>query len=267
MSLLDGYITVPEDTEYLPEGSEVEVLLNPFQKSYELNFIGSHDPLLQSIVANLPGYDKVRIVNVGSLSGLQALKSGVADLAGTHLLDPATGEYNLPIVRQLDIKHVLVLIGYRREQGLMYRKNTGPVSSFKDMVHKHLRFVNRNPGSGTRVLIDHMLEEEARQLGISPEELKKRLTGYTFEVKTHEAVAYLISRGIVDVGIGVKYIAERYGLDFKPITSERYDIVIRKEAYTNEIVSQIIDKIRSLDKTELPTGYSLDKKTGTIIEL
>jgi putative molybdopterin biosynthesis protein len=112
-----------------------------------------------------------------------------------------------------------------------------------------------------------MLEEEARQLGISPEELKKRLTGYTFEVKTHEAVAYLISRGIVDVGIGVKYIAERYGLDFKPITSERYDIVIRKEAYTNEIVSQIIDKIRSLDKTELPTGYSLDKKTGTIIEL
>jgi len=267
MSLLDGYITVPEDTEYLPEGTEVDVLLNPLQKNYELNIIGSHDPLLQSIVANLPGYDKVRMVNVGSLSGLQALKSGVADMAGTHLLDPATGEYNLPIIRQLDIKQALVLIGYRREQGFIYRKNTEPVSSFKDIIDKHLRFVNRNPGSGTRVLIDHMLEEESRQLGISPEEMKKRLTGYTFEVKTHEAVAYLISRGIVDVGIGVKYIAERYGLEFKPITSERYDIVIRKEAYTNKIVSQIIEKIRNLDKATLPAGYSLDAKTGTIIEL
>jgi putative molybdopterin biosynthesis protein len=267
MMLLDGYIVIPEDSEYLPEGSEVEVLVNPFQKSYEVNIIGSHDPLLQSIVAELPSHDKVRVVNVGSLSGLQALKSGVADIAGTHLLDPETGEYNLPIIRQLDIKNAVLLVGYRREQGFVYRKNAEPISSFKDIIDRKLRFINRNPGSGTRVLIDHLLEQEAAHCGTTPEELKNKLTGYTFEVKTHEAVAYLISRGVGDVGIAVKYIADKYNLGFTPIVSERYDLTIRKESLAKEIVSKIVENVKKLRSRDLPTGYILEHETGRILEI
>lgn len=269
MVLVDGFAVVPENLEYAPEGSELEVVLNPFQRAYRVNIIGSHDPLLQSIVASIPEAGEVRVVNVGSLAGLQAVKSGVADIAGTHLLDPETGEYNVPYVKRLGIRDAVLVKGYKREQGFVYRKEVGPVSSFAEVIEGGYRFVNRNPGSGTRVLVDHLLEEEARGKGVDAAELKERLKGYSFEVKTHEAVAYLVSRGVADVGVAVRYVAERYGLGFTYLASEEYDLLVRKESLEKSAVKRIIEALRELSRRGDAglKGYIVGPETGSIIEL
>ncbi|MEZ0345849.1 MAG: molybdopterin biosynthesis protein [Infirmifilum sp.] len=263
MVLFDGFIVVKEEDEYLPQGSKVEVMPNPFSKPYEVNIIGSHDPLLQEIVGGLP-QGVVRMVNVGSTAGLQAVKSGVGDIAGTHLLDPATGEYNLPYLKQYGITGAVLVRGYLREQGFVFRHEIGSVESLLEVVSRGLSFVNRNPGSGTRVLIDKMLEEESRRSGVDLEEIKKNLKGYTFEVKTHEAVAYLVSQGVADVGVALRFVAEKYGLAFKSLTWERYDLLVNAKSLSNPRVRSIIERVKNLTREDLEAyaGYKVDGETG-----
>ncbi|MCX8161712.1 MAG: molybdopterin-binding protein, partial [Candidatus Bathyarchaeota archaeon] len=165
LSLVDGYIVVPENLEYAPQGYSLKVLVSPFWKLYDANIIGSHDPLLQYMVGCIASTENIRILNVGSMAGLHAVKMGIADLAGVHLLDYETREYNVPLVRKLGLKDVLLVRGYLREQGFVYRRDTVQVSSIGDIIDRSLSFVNRNPGSGTRILIDLLLEEEARRRG------------------------------------------------------------------------------------------------------
>ena len=267
LSFVDGFVVVPESEESLPQGSRVSVLVSPFWRPVEVNIIGSHDPLLQELVAMLPGRERVRMLNVGSTAGLSAVKSGVADVAGTHLLDPGSGEYNVPHARAMGLRDALLVRGFLREQGFVYRGE--PVSSFSEIVERGLRFVNRNPGSGTRALVDHLIETEAGRLGVAPEELRGRLRGYTFEVKTHEAVAYLVAKGVADVGVALRYVAQKYGLGFTPIGFERYDLVVRKDSAGKQLVRELLELLctRGRELASRMPGYAADSATCMVLEL
>lgn len=268
LSLVDGYIIVPENLEYVPQNYGLKVLVNPFWKLYDVNIIGSHDPLLQHIVGYISSTENIRMLNLGSMAGLNMVKTGIADVAGVHLLDYETREYNIPFVKKLGLNSIVLVRGYLREQGFVYRSSIGCIESIGDIIDRGLNFVNRNPGSGTRILVDLLLEEEARRRGLKLDELKNMVKGYNFEVKTHEAVAYLVSRGIVDVGIAIRYVAEKYNLAFTSIDYERYDLVIRKDSLGKNIVRQLVEQIDRLASRfieHLP-GYRIDDKIGEKIE-
>ncbi len=267
LSLVDGYVVVPESVEYAPAGSELKVLVSPFWRPYEVNVIGSHDPLLQRVLDAIASRERVRVLNVGSTAGLQALKAGVADVAGAHLLDPETREYNVPHVERMGLRGVVLIRGYLREVGFVHRKGLS-VSSMGDIVDKGFRFVNRNPGSGTRVLVDLLLEEESKRRGVDLEDLKRMVMGYNFEVKTHEAVAHLVSKSVVDVGVAVRYAAERYGLAFTPIGRERYDIIVRKDSLDKEVVKKLVHRFSELvrDLVKDFKGYEVDEETGKVLD-
>jgi putative molybdopterin biosynthesis protein len=267
LSLVDGYVVVPESIEYAPAGSELKVLVSPFWRPYEVNVIGSHDPLLQHMLSVLASRERVRVLDVGSMAGLQALKAGVADVAGVHLLDHETGEYNVPYIKKMGLRGVMLVRGYLREVGFVYRKEH-LVSSMGDIVNKGLRFVNRNPGSGTRTLIDLLLEEESKRRGIDVEGLKRMVRGYNFEVKTHEAVAYLVSKSVVDVGVAVRYVAERYSLAFTPIGRERYDVVVRRDSMDKEVVKRLVNRFSELvqDFVKDFEGYEINGETGKVLD-
>lgn len=268
LSLVDGYVIIPEDTEYVPAGCELKVLVSPFWKPYDVNIIGSHDPLFQHIVSTVASAESVRMLNTGSMDGLYAVKMGAADAAGVHLLDRETKEYNVPFIEKASLKGVLLVRGYFREQGFVYRRGDVEVSSIGDVIDRGLSFVNRNPGSGTRVLVDMLLEQEAERRGVGVEELKGMLRGYGFEVRTHEAVAYLVSRGVADVGLAVRYVAEKYGLGFTSVGRERYDLLIRRDSLSKKLVRQLVDRFGDLVKGFIKDfrGYELDEETGRSIE-
>lgn len=268
LSLVDGYAVIPENLEYAPPGYRSRILVNPFWKPYDVNIIGSHDPLLQYLVDSIASNERIRMLNVGSMAGLHAVKMGVADIAGVHILDPEAGEYNVPFIERMGLKDVVLVRGYLREQGFVYRREGVKVASIGDVIDRGLSFVNRNPGSGTRILVDTLLEGEAKRRGIEPEKLKAMVKGYNFEVKTHEAVAYLVSKGIVDVGVAVRYVAERYGLEFTPIGYERYDLVVRKDSMEKSIVKQLIDRFTETIERLIEDfpGYKLDEEAGRRIE-
>lgn len=267
LSLVDGYVVVPEDTEHILAGYEAKVLVSPFWRPYDVNVVGSHDPALQSLIASLTFTENVRVLNVGSMAGLYAIRTGVADVAGVHLLDRETREYNVPLIERMALKGVLLVRGYLREQGLVYRRDL-EVSSIADVVDRGLRFVNRNPGSGTRVLVDLLLEEEAKRRGVELEELKARVRGYNFEVKTHEAVAHLVSEGVADVGVAVRYVAERHSLGFTPLGYERYDLLIRRDSLGKGLVRRLVEGLGDLVKGLLEglPGYRVDGETGRTLE-
>ena len=156
---------------------------------------------------------------MGSLDGLLALLHGEAGLAGAHILDEETGEYNLPILRRLfPGGQVCAVTLAEREQGLIVASgNPRGIRSLADLVRADLRFINRQPGSGTRTLLEHRL----RLLGLSP-----ALLGRHDQVAaTHMAVATVVAQGRADAGLGLRAAAQALGLDFLPIATERYDLV------------------------------------------
>ncbi len=270
LTMIDGFIRIGPRDEYLPQGSRAAMLRPLGLRRYELNLIGSHCPLLQDL-ASRAGGGRIRVVSTGSRGGLQALRSGVADMAGTHLLDPSTGEYNVAAMREMGLtadKGFVLVRGYLREQGFVYRRGE-PVSSMTEVADRSLRFVNRNPGSGTRLLIDSLIEREAAELGVDPGELRGRIRGYSFEVKNHDTVAYLIARGVADVGVALRYVAEKYGLGFTPIVEERYDVAARMDAVAGGLGGRLVELLRDLPKGPVAgySGYRADGETGKLIEV
>jgi len=251
----DGYFVVPETVEFMAEGEEVEVRLFERYRPAELYFIGSHDPHLDLVMAKW----NVKAVYVGSMGGLMAVKRGEADIAGVHMLDPDTGAYNVPFVEKLGIRGVAVVGLYKREQGLIVQRgNPKGITSVEDLLRPDVVIVNRPRGTGTRALLDLYLRQAAERLGQPFEELVKRIRGYTHEVKTHTAVAAAVAQGRADVGLGVRYAAEMYNLDFIPVGWEEYDLVARLE---------VLDKALKLAEEtlrELPPGYSRYEYSGRI---
>lgn len=246
MSLVraDGFLRISAMSEGVGAGTEVDIEMLREKEEIENTVvcIGSHDNALD-LLANIlkKRYPKFSLssAHVGSMGGLMALKKGEAHIAGTHLLDEETGEYNIPIIRKLlgDRKIVLMNLVYR-EQGLIVpRGNPKNIRDFRDLRRDDVVFINRQSGAGTRLLTDKHL----RDLGIAPNDIK----GYEREEYTHMGVASAVLTGIADAGLGILAAANALDLDFIPVAKERYDLAVPQEYAATETVSALLQIIRT----------------------
>ena len=246
MSLVraDGFVRVPAMSEGLAAGSEVEVtLIKPVDSLRNtIVCIGSHDNVLD-LLANFlkrryPKYS-LSSAHVGSMGGLVALKRGEAHIAGTHLLDERTGEYNVPFLKRLlpGEKITLINLAYRQQGLFVLKGNPKKIKGFKDLLRNDITFINRQTGSGTRLLTDKYLKD----LGIDPEQIK----GYNSEEYTHMTVASAVLNGMADTGLGILAASRALGLDFIPVVKERYDIAIPDGFIKLEMIQKMIDIIRN----------------------
>ncbi|MCX8196254.1 MAG: molybdopterin biosynthesis protein [Acidilobaceae archaeon] len=262
----DGFIQVPETAEYLQEGEEVEVTLFSYQyMPAELYVVGSHDVALDRLIS-LSGL-RAKTINVGSLEGMRSALRGEADVAGMHIVDEETGEYNVPVLEKYGARGVVLVRGYLREQGLVVQRgNPAGVRGIEDLLR--LRLVNRNKGSGTRFLLDAKLRELAKERGVSFEDLVSSIEGYSYEVRTHTAVAAAVAQGKADAGIAIRAAAIAYGLDFVSLGWERFDLVIPKQKLGREPVKRLLALLRSeVFRRELERlgGYRADPEMGEIV--
>ena len=208
----------------------------------EIRFMGSHDLAIELLASHVNTlYPDVHFATtfVGSLSGLVALECGEADIAGAHLLDDKSGEFNIPFIRRLMSNETVVVINLvQRVQGLMVApKNPRHIIGIQDLTRPDITFVNRQKGSGTRILLDSRL----LSLGIMPAEIK----GYEHEETTHMAVASLIAQGRADTGLGAQSAANTVGLDFIPLLKEHYDLVALKETFERPPLDKIKEVVCS----------------------
>ncbi len=219
----DGIVILPRGSQGLSSGAEVTVnlLRPPLDLERTIFVIGSHDISLDLMAQFLAARNRrLTSANVGSLGGLVALERGQAHLAGSHLLDPETGEYNLMYIRQyLPEVAVRVIAFVGRQQGLLVQAgNPKKVLGLKDLTRSEVVFVNRQRGAGTRVLLDYNLI----QLGIATEQVQ----GYDQEEYTHLSVAAAVASGRADCGLGIAAAAKALDLEFIPLFQERYDLVV-----------------------------------------
>ncbi|WP_404329792.1 substrate-binding domain-containing protein [Mesobacillus maritimus] len=208
--------------------------------TYTLKLAGSHDFLVEHLVkyaANESAGVSIQPSYIGSLEGLMMVYRGSSDLAAIHLLDPTSQEYNLPFIRQLFVHEPITVIRLAsREQGLIVAKgNPKNIASVEDFPRSDVTIVNRQKGAGTRFLLDSFLAEK----NISPESIK----GYENEEWNHLGAASHISRGSADVAFGVKYAARQLGLDFIPMTSEKFDLVLRWTEENKSALEHLLDLI------------------------
>ena len=234
----DGLLVVPAALEGHHAGEDVDVALlrGVAEIDRTILAVGSHDLVLDLAASEIRAADPRATLassNVGSLGGLGALRDGLCHVAGSHLLDPESGEYTLPYVdRVLGDRDVAIVRLVHREQGLIVaRGNPLELTGIEDVRRPGLRYVNRQRGAGTRVLLDH----ELRLRGISPD----AVSGYAREEHTHLAVAAAIAAGRADAGLGVLAAARAFGLDFVPITREPYDLVLAAETLDDPLLAPL----------------------------
>jgi putative molybdopterin biosynthesis protein len=241
MTRSDGIVVVPAERQGLEAGSQVRVILSRSKQEIDSAIMatGSHDLALDVLGTYLrrffPG-TSLNSAHVGSLGGLAAVVRGETHIAGTHLLDEASHEYNWPYVERLtagtEVRVCLVnLVG--RAQGIMVAPgNPKAIQSIRDLASPGIRFVNRQRGAGTRVLFDQKL----RELGISPSSIE----GYSREEYTHMAVASAIASGVADAGMGIYAAAQALGLDFVWVADERYDLAVREDLLNTEPIQKVL---------------------------
>lgn len=259
MSLVkaDGFCIIPQNSEGFEAGDEVEIEL--YKSAEELGntlvSIGSHDLILDIIA------DKISLSSshVGSMAGLMALKRGETTIAPTHLLNMETGEYNVSYIRELfpDTKMALIK-GVTRIQGIMVKKgNPLGIKGVEDLTR--CRYVNRQKGAGTRVLLDYKLKE----LNINPEQID----GYDKEATTHMAVAALVAKEDIDAGMGIESAAKVMNLDFIEVGPEEYDFAIRLDSLQLPEVQAFIQVLKSDDfhnKLAKMGGYGWER-SGEVV--
>jgi putative molybdopterin biosynthesis protein len=262
----DGLALIPRQSEGLEAGERIQVrLLRPADEIRRtIVVIGSHD-LTLDLIAQFLAEKGARLssANVGSQAGLVALRRGEAHLAGSHLLDPETGDYNRSYIKKYlpDIPvNLVTLVG--RQQGLMVRRgNPLNLRSLADLARPEARFVNRQRGAGTRVLLDY----ELCKLGLTAGAIR----GYDFEEYTHLAVAAAVASGMADSGLGIAAAAQALDLDFVPLFVERYDLVIPQAHYESPRLRPLLDLLHDerfrREVAALP-GYDV-QPMGTLVAL
>ena len=256
----DGILEVPQGLEGYEAGEEVTLrLLSPMEKLRNtLVVIGSHDPLLDELADMLHLGDPrlyMSSSHVGSMGGIMAIRRGEAHMAGCHLLDTADGTYNRSFIKKYFPKGDVKLVScVGRQQGLMVaRGNPLNICSFADISRQGIRYVNRQKGSGTRILTDYLCSREK----VEPSDVY----GYTREELTHTSVAAQIACGSADVGMGIYSAAKLYDLDFIPICIEEYDLIIPDHAWDSPMVQQLLTILRSdafREKILSMGGYTVD---------
>lgn len=240
----DGLVRIPSRLEGLNAGEEVavELLRPPEDVENTILCTGSHDLAIAVLEDHLKLRHpelKIAATNVGSLGGLLALQRGETHISGTHLLDPETGVYNIPAIKKTIAGVPVVLVHLaRREQGVLVAAgNPKSIRGLADLTSVGVRFVNRQAGSGTRVLLDY----ELGRLGIDP----ASISGYEHEQFTHTAVAVAVASGLADAGLGVRAAARTLGLEFIPVASEQYDLLFSRSFFDSARGAQLLAVMRS----------------------
>lgn len=263
----DGLAVLPRGSQGLAAGSELVVRLyrSPDEINRTIFATGSHDITLDLIAQFLHSKNRrLTASNVGSIAGLVALSKHEAHLAGSHLLDPATGEFNLTFIKQyLPEVPVMVIALVGRSQGLLVRKgNPKQINSLADLACKDVTFVNRQRGAGTRVLFDYQLEKT----GLSAAEVN----GYHNQEFTHLAVGAAVVSGRADCGMGIAAVTQSLELDFIPLFEERYDLIVPVEFFNSPLMEPLLSLFEDVDfrgmVAALP-GYDIAPMGKIIAEL
>lgn len=244
----DGLLVIPKNSEGYEAGEEAPVeLVNDIETiENTIVSIGSHDLIMDYIGSILARNGQtLSSAHVGSMGGIMAMKRGEAHIAPIHLMDEETGEYNRSYLEKyLDKENVVLIKGVKREQGFMTAKgNPKKIHSITDLKRDDVLFVNRQKGSGTRILTDYLL----RNSGIDPMEIR----GYDRDMTTHMAVAAAVESGTADVGIGVSSAAGAMGLDFVPIGFEEYDFVIPEKYMETDMIRNFLEVLGSQEFKEI----------------
>lgn len=269
MSLVrsDGLLRIPPGVSGYSEGEKVEVELLTRRETLEdrLVAIGSHDLTIDLLASLLKQASAGKITisssNVGSLGGLVAVGKGIAHFSGSHLLDTKTGDYNSSYVKQYITRMPATIVTLvHRWQGFMVVKgNPKKIQGVGDLVRRDVSFINRQAGSGTRILLDYELEQQ----GIAPD----AISGYQNEEYTHMNVAMAVASGRADVGLGILAAANALNLDFVPVTRERYDLVFPTALVEDHRICLLLDIIRSgrfKDPVRAMGGYEVEE-TGRVV--
>jgi putative molybdopterin biosynthesis protein len=262
----DGIIRIPRQAEGIKDSDPVVAeLLKPLPAIRNtIVIVGSHDNTLDVLADQLRAGDGALTLSsshVGSMGGLMAVKRGVCHLAGAHLLDTQTGDYNLSYVkRYLPDTPVRLVNLVMREQGLIIpRGNPKGIKGIEDLGRDDIVFMNRQGGSGTRILLDYRLG----QIGLSPD----RINGYTSEEFTHMNVAVAVLSGTADAGLGIFAAAKALNLDFIPVVTEQYDLIIPEAHFESDNIQVLLETIHTEGfkrRVEALGGYGT-AKTGAIV--
>lgn len=265
MSLVraDGFCVIPQNSEGCEAGEKLEVEL--YRELEEIKntavVIGSHDLILDVMADMMPNHFPgmyLSSTHVGSMGGLMALKRGEAHIAPIHMLNEETGVYNMSYIEKMFHEPVALIKGVGRVQGIMVKKgNPLHISSVEDL--KKVRFVNRQRGAGTRMLLDFCLKER----GIMPEEIR----GYDREAATHMAVAALVAGESADAGLGIRSAALAMKLDFIEVGQEEYDFAVPEKYLELPYIRAFVQILKSEEfhkKLQELGGYTWER-AGEIV--
>jgi len=262
----DGIIRIPANIEGISEKETVQAQLLWPLSSIENTIVitGSHDNTLDLLADQIKGINgniSISSSHVGSMGGLMAIKKGACHVAGAHLLDPEDGSYNISYIKKyLPDQKVWVVNLVMRDQGLIVQKgNPKNIRSIEDLKDKNLEFINRQPGSGTRILFDYKL----KTLGISSDDIQ----GYENDEYTHMSVAVCVLSKRVDAGLGIQAAARALDLDFIPVVTEEYDLIIPDRFYNTPKIQVLLETIltREFQDRVISLGGYSTKNSGAVI--
>jgi len=266
LSLADGFIEIPSKTEFIEEGTPVEVTLFGEVEKPDLLIAGGFCPGLD-VLEDLSGL-RFRTLYTGSSGGFSAIAAKTADIAGVNMPSKTKGQagtlYNIPTIESMGLSGAVLVKGFRREAGLLVRQES-LITGLEELPGK--RLINRNRGSGTRALLEMKIEELAAEKGINKKEFIGSIAGYSSGAKSEVAVCEAVLSGKADAGVGLKSCAEKNrGLKFIKIAEEEYDFLIRKEVLDTPEVIKFLQTLGSAEfASKLPAGLHVYERTGEII--
>lgn len=262
VSRADALLRIPGNIEGYGENERIfcELTRNEEEIPRRIQIIGSHDlslDIMRDIISTKhPGLDLIS-THVGSLSGITAVRNGVADISTTHILDEYEKQYNIPAIKKYLQDRPITLINIaRRVQGLVvWKGNPKGITGVADLVRDDVTFVNRQFGSGTRILLDAILKEQKVD--------RYSIHGYDREEATHAAVGILVREGVADVGVAIYAVAKIFSLDFIPLAEEEYDLLVTKAFISDKRFDILMEAINSKEFSERLTAFGGYSTTDT----